>query len=232
MAANRGVGTAVAYCTDCGWWCRERVDTPVGGEADQDFSDETWGYSFVDSVLARFEADALDVPVQIMRDELYRKPELLNRIHPRKLEELVASIFSDFFHCEAILTGQTKDGGVDVYLIDGEEKYLIQVKRRRSSNAIEGVQAIRELAGVLLISGHERGMVVTTAKDFSRTAKREANSELLNARGYSIELVNGKELISRLGVAKSKQEFLPYWQRFLREPFWDWQGDRMLGVGS
>jgi hypothetical protein len=32
-----------------------------------------------------------------------------------------------------------------------------------------------------------------------------------------------------LGAVKSKQEFLPYWQEFLRRPFWEWQGVERFG---
>lgn len=218
MAMNRGWGTHVKSCGGCGWWFCEEMQTPVGGEPDTDFSDEEWGCTFVEGILQKFRVDDLAIPVQILRDYIHKKPGMLHDLHPRKFEELVASILRDFFDCEVTLTGQTADGGVDVYLVHGDRKYLVQAKRRSSRDATEGVQVVRELAGVLLISGETRGVVVSTAARFSRAAHREASSPHLNALGYSIDLLNGRRLLDVLDVVAARDRYLPYWQELLRVP--------------
>jgi hypothetical protein len=217
-AMNRGWGIQLPHCINCGWWAFEEINTPVGGEPDQDFTDETWGYNFVEGVLRTFRTDDLSIPVHLLREYTARNPKVLHDLHPRKFEELVASILKDFFACEVRLTGQTVDGGVDIYLIRGETQYLVQVKRRSQPRATEGVQVIRELAGVLLISGHSKGIVVSTAEKFSNAAKKEASSEFLQRRGFTLDLMDCRSLLNALGVVSEKQSHLPLWKELLRSP--------------
>jgi hypothetical protein len=217
-AMNRGWGIQLPNCINCGWWAFEEINTPVGGEPDQDFSEETWGYNFVEGVLRTFRADDLSIPVHLLREYAVRNPKVLYELHPRKFEELVAAILKDFFACEVRLTGQTVDGGVDIYLIRGETQYLVQVKRRSQPGATEGVQVIRELAGVLLISGQSKGIVVSTADKFSNTAKREASSQFLQRRGFTLDLMDCRSLLNTLNVVCEKEGHVPLWKELLRRP--------------
>lgn len=49
------------------------------------------------------------------------------------MEELVASVFRDFYECEVEVVGKSNDGGVDVIVIDSDNPIMVQVKRRRNS---------------------------------------------------------------------------------------------------
>jgi hypothetical protein len=219
MAMNRGWATHLKSCNNCGWWCADEMNTPVGGEPDSDFSEETWGYIALEGTIRRFKADDLTLPVALLRDYARRHSEILYQIHPRKFEELLASILSDFFECEVTLTGQTVDGGVDMYLVRGNETYLVQAKRRSKPGSTEGVQVVRELAGVMLMSGYRSGIVVSTAEEYSLAAQREASSPFLAAQGYSLELMNCRELLDALRCVAQKENHLPAWAELKERPF-------------
>jgi hypothetical protein len=201
----------IRHCDACGWWCTvEDYEVLEGGEA---------GYLVVNSILKKFKTSDLGVPVRELRNHLKKHPEALFNLHPRKFEELIAGVFSDFFKCEVELTAQTRDGGVDMYLVRAEDTYLVQAKRRSDPRAIEGVQVVRELAGVLLMSGYSKGIVVSTAQDFSKAAKKEVASPFLGHQGYFIELVNGRRFLETLSVARDRNSFEPMWHELLKTPF-------------
>lgn len=211
LASNAFYDIKIKHCDVCGWWCTEQASGVMeGGEK---------GYLVINSILREFRTSDLDVPVRELRGYLGKHPNALYELHPRKFEELIAAVFSDFFRCEVELTAQTRDGGVDMYLIRSDGTYLVQAKRRSDPRAIEGVQAVRELAGVLLTSGYTKGIVVSTAQDFSKPAKREAASPFLNSQGYLIELINGRRLLEALHVVKQRHLFEPIWRELLKTPF-------------
>lgn len=203
----------VKYCRNCGWWTGQDEYKAVAGYATSDEGE--WGTSLVEGILRYFDVDSLEIPLEVLRSHIRKKPEILYKIHPRKLEELVGSIFSDFFDCEVKLTAQTVDRGIDLLAIRGDANYLVQVKRRSKPSATERVEVIRELAGVLLISGEAKGIVVSTAKKFSKQAVSEANSPHLFARGYRIELITYSDLLRILNVVVDRSDYKPPWISYL-----------------
>lgn len=98
-----------------------------------------------------------------------RKQQIWNTIEPRRLEELVADIFrANYSECEVIHVGQPGDGGVDVVFIDSaNQQWLIQVKRRESPFAAEGIGTVRNLLGAMMLNGALKGIVVSTADHFT-----------------------------------------------------------------
>ena len=105
-----------------------------------------------------------------------RHPDLLHSFNPTRFEKFVADIFrSNYTHAEVLHIGKSHDGGVDILLIDSEkEQWLIQVKRRESPNASEGVGTIRDLLGAMHLKEACMGIVVSTAERFSRPALEAA----------------------------------------------------------
>ncbi|MBH1987034.1 MAG: restriction endonuclease [Burkholderiales bacterium] len=91
------------------------------------------------------------------------------------------------------LGGQGLDGGVDLVLSRGSERYLVQCKQWRAAKV--GVAILRELYGVMAAQGVAGGYVVTSgaftkdAVDFSV--------------GRNIELIDGPKLRRLLEDAKS-----------------------------
>ena len=80
--------------------------------------------------------------------------------------------------------GAGPDGGVDLALAKGHERFLVQCKQWRARQV--GVSVVRELYGVMAAEGVAGGYVVTSGK-FTRDA-REFSS------GRNIELMDGPAL--------------------------------------
>jgi len=80
--------------------------------------------------------------------------------------------------------GAAPDGGVDLVLTRGGERFLVQCKQWRARQV--GVTIIRELYGVMAAEGAAGGYVVTSGR-FTKYAQQFAS-------GRNIELVDGEEL--------------------------------------
>ena len=72
------------------------------------------------------------------------------QMHPRKLEELVASIYEIIFGCTVELTMETRDGGYDIFAFEplSRRTTLIECKRYAERRPV-GVSLVRELRGTL-----------------------------------------------------------------------------------
>lgn len=106
-----------------------------------------------------------------------KHPEKLYELSPRKFEELVASILTDFgFDVE--LTKATRDGGRDIIasIKTKVSNYLtyVECKRYNAENKV-GVGIIREVIGVHNIHKPSKSIIVTTSF-FSQDAIAEAKT--------------------------------------------------------
>lgn len=223
FALNAGWNISVRYCPACGWWCAEQEGTPTGcieefTEEVRREDDDLWNYNFFVGRLREFRVNDITIPVDLLAAHIAKNHDALYSVHPRKFEELIADVFADFFSCEVELTAQTRDGGIDLYLLNGDEPALVQVKRRCRSDTTERVSVIRELAGVLLISGHTRGIVVTTAAKYSSQAEAEARATPLSEKGYSIELITCDRLLQAVAAVVDRRNSFPAWRSILRTP--------------
>src|ERR1044072_3699337 len=143
FSVNVGWGAvAVWACSAGGWW---ELQEDTGMELWEQSSSQT---TLLHAILASFDPTSVSTPVSVMRSAVRKNPGLLHKIHPRKLEELVASIFSDFFACEVQHVGKSNDGGIDLVLVNSDSPTLVQVKRRQDPRPAESVATVREfLAG-------------------------------------------------------------------------------------
>lgn len=140
-----------------------------------DVNTDDYGYyreTFAVSKVRQFNPKLPEGCVQEFAAQLRRNPELFHSMAPTRLEILVRDIFRlNFNNCESIHVGRPGDGGVDVLFIDaGGEEWLIQVKRRESPLATEGINTIRNFAGTLMIKDKVNGIIVSTADHFSAAA--------------------------------------------------------------
>jgi len=172
----------VVECQNCGFW------QSYWGGAQEVPGDEEWEGHM--SKLSEFPEEMPDGCLQEFAQYLKAHPNHWNEIKPSSLERLVADIFrANYQNSEVIHIGQPNDGGADVLLVDsGNRKWLIQVKRRESPNATEGVSTLRNLLGVLLLKGTKYGMVVSTADHFSYWAFKAKRQAL--TLGYTVELID------------------------------------------
>lgn len=204
--------TYLFTCPECKWWAiRESgADREVRGE---------WDYLAVGTV-KKWELSSKDIPISVLR----RYFEQHNRIDFKLLdasafEKLIAECLRYEYHpCEVNHVGARGgkgDQGIDIYLIKDETEWLIQVKRRLTDNP-EPVDTIRLLNGVLLREGKYKGMVVTSAASFTRTAKSET---LIKTPGaYCVKLINRGDILSM--IAKIPHEQNEPWQKVLNDKQW------------
>jgi restriction system protein len=177
-------------------------------------------YESIDSVIARvraqrlptqFPADAVlpgpdlfphpatpaqqefDIRVAAVSDELIHRlsanPQLMYELHPRRFEELIAELYArQGFEVE--LTKQTRDGGVDIYVVEtgplGRFTTLVDVKRNRRDRPV-GIGVVRQLYGVVEARRATAGIIATTSF-FSPDAKRfqqDVEARMTGASGRS-----------------------------------------------
>jgi hypothetical protein len=100
-----------------------------------------------------------------------KRPEELYRLAPRRFEELIAEIFTQFGY-EVRLTPETRDGGFDVSAIRRAEvdlRILIECKRYTPPRKVSR-PVVQQLYGVLRHENATKGIIATTAT-FSTDAK-------------------------------------------------------------
>jgi hypothetical protein len=193
-------------CKACGWWTVNHLRFEKGLE------DAFYDFSSTYAVMKRFDPVALDTPLSLAREYLARNPHRSARFDPFRFEGLMADCLRDCYgDSEIIQLGGHGDGGVDVKAIraDGEVT-LIQVKRREDLLAREGVQTVRELHGVMLRDGVARGMVLSTACDFTRGARAEVARAAQTVRGYKMELLSLADIAELLQVPLGR--YCPPWR--------------------
>lgn len=88
--------------------------------------------------------------------------------------------------------GGGPDGGIDLAMISGGEKFLVQCKQWKAFKV--GVDVVRELYGVMAAKGATGGFVVTSGR-FTNEAKVFAN-------GRNVQLVDGQKLFEMIKNAK------------------------------
>ena len=117
---------------------------------------------------------------EVVKNYFKRNPDKLYEMHPRKFEELIASIFKDLgFDVE--LTKATRDGGRDIIasIRTAATNFLayVECKRYSADNKID-VGIIRDVAGVQYIDKPSKSIIVTTSfftKDAKEIAKKIEN---------------------------------------------------------
>lgn len=191
---REGLRTRIAaVCPSCAWWTV--IDRAV---IDNTYFTRT-SISAAVAVLVEFDVSSLATPLQVCRDELSSRPMSRLDLHPRRLEEVVASIFSDVGY-ETELTAYSGDGGVDMFLRGPDDALsAVQVKRYKGSI---GAEQIRSFVGALFLRGVLKGAYVTTS-EFTKGAVAEANASA--SKGRPIELIDCKRLFEYLRLAQVKR---------------------------
>jgi restriction system protein len=116
-----------------------------------------------------------------------------------EFEALVGEAFRQKGYKVQELGGAATDGGVDLVLTKGTERFLVQCKKWKAFKV--GVDVVRELYGVMAVKGAAGGFVVTSGK-FTPDAQEFA-------RGRNVTLINGVQLFSMLQSAKAGLKKVP-----------------------
>lgn len=110
----------------------------------------------------------------------------------REFELLVGEAFRLQGFRVAETSGSGPDGGVDLYLTKGTEKFLVQCKQWKAFKV--GVDVVRELYGVMAAKGATGGFVVTSGR-FTAEAKAFAEDR-------NVHLIDGPRLFTMIQQAK------------------------------
>ena len=110
----------------------------------------------------------------------------------REFELLVGEAFRLQGFRVAEIGGGGPDGGVDLVLSKGNEKFLVQCKQWKAFKV--GVDVVRELYGVMAAKGATGGFVVTSGR-FTEDATAFAS-------GRNVQLVDGPKLFAMIKQAK------------------------------
>jgi restriction system protein len=113
----------------------------------------------------------------------------------REFEILVGEAYRLQGFSVAETGGGGADGGVDLVLTKGGEKYFVQCKQWKAYKV--GVDVVRELYGVMAAKGAAGGFVVTSGR-FTDDAKAFAD-------GRNMVLVDGTKLFSMIKQVKQSQ---------------------------
>jgi len=111
----------------------------------------------------------------------------------REFELLVGEAFRLQGYKVLELGGAGPDGGVDLMLMRGKEKFLVQCKQWKAFKV--GVAVVRELYGAMAASGAAGGFVVT--------AGRFTDDAIAFANGRNVKLVDGPRLFGLLKQARA-----------------------------
>lgn len=111
----------------------------------------------------------------------------------REFELLVGEAFRLQGYRVAETGGGGADGGVDLVLSKGGEKFFVQCKQWKAYKV--GVEVVRELYGVMAARGATGGFVVTSGR-FSRDAQEFA-------QGRNVKLLDGQKLFGLIRQAQA-----------------------------
>jgi hypothetical protein len=153
------------FCTNCGWWTLSAA-----------FVDHSSTYEWCSQTIAelvRYDITGLEIPTRLLVEYLSTHFDDIYLISPRKMEMIVQDIYRDHLNCQVELTASTRDGGKDLICVDTDnQKFLVEVKRYNRTRKV-GIGIIQRFAGVLLLEGVSRGIVVTTS-DYTKAALESA----------------------------------------------------------
>jgi restriction endonuclease Mrr len=180
-------------CTLCGWGGAKfrNTDTGFGMVADPPWNSV--------KELRAFDLSSSEIALSELASHLKRRYSDIYSLDARRFEELVADVFSEDGK-DAMLTQQTRDGGVDIFLRNrttGEIDAVIECKKYASTRKV-GIAPVQRLAGVALEWQSKRAFVVTTSEFTSpaiASAKRISDSGVIG-----MDLVAATELLQMLGV--------------------------------
>lgn len=120
---------------------------------------------------------------------------VLDSLSWREFEQLVGEGFRLQGYQVMETGGNGPDGGVDLVLSKGGERFLVQCKQWKAYKV--GVEVVRELYGVMTAKGAAGGFVVTSGQ-FTEPAREFA-------KGRNLKLVDGPVLLRLLGPARTAQ---------------------------
>jgi Restriction endonuclease len=140
-ARREGRRADALVCPSCRWWTyvwSKQKTIPW-----EYMRNEVWEAS-----VSQFDYEIASRPLAELRSLIVQGRLDLRDVSPRELERIVTAVFRDALGRPAIHVGGSRDGGVDVLVLDGDPPLAIQVKRRSTAGS-ERPAVIRDLIGAL-----------------------------------------------------------------------------------
>jgi restriction system protein len=185
-------GAEAGCCKGCGWWAISTAEVCDAVNYD------TVVHSTA-GMLRGLEIADISTPLTEARQFLAAKYDSRFDLHPRLMEEIVASVFHDHGY-DSMVTAYSNDGGIDAVLID-PSGISVGVQVKRYKNRIN-VEQIRAFLGALVLGGYTKGIFVSTSS-FTRPAMDAAGLSR-QAAATQIELVDSNKFLEALKIAQHK----------------------------
>lgn len=149
------------------------------------------------------------VPLRDLYSHLNAVPERLLDLAPSRAEEVVMDLPAQALGCEVLAIGGVRDGGVDGYVMRGDDvSAIVQVKWHRQSRRAESVSLVREIAGTLLARGVPRGVLVTTSERVSKEAAAEIRAlterEIVGLGRLELSVKTYQDILGMLEIAAAR----------------------------
>ena len=199
----------VHECKICGWWEYQYENS---SDAMLEFT-RLREKKITTAILESFEVSDKQIPIKVLEDYLLRYPERVYDIHHKKMEELVQSVFSDFYDCNVNLVGKSADGGVDLIFVESDSPIVVQVKRRTKKDAVESASPIRDLLGATLLKDSKSCIFVSTADHFSPQAKQHAMDAVEKNIVERFDLFDYHKFIDMMNLTKNSN--YKVWEKLL-----------------
>ncbi len=134
---DAGFFNLIYVCDTCGWWNAEAADT-MQPDPDTVVIRE----ALIVGILRSFDIEDDSIPTDVLWSEIVRHPHAATASSPTAWEHLVGDVLRSVRACEVRHVGRTGDGGIDLFLLEGDVTTAVQVKRRTSLDRTEGVELV------------------------------------------------------------------------------------------
>ena len=210
----------IVICANCGWWCalkKSSTASDSGGVMDN--------YYLARGLLKAMDVSNISAPLEELQAYLVAKYSARFDLHPKRLEDIVGSVFSAHGY-QVRATSYSGDEGIDLFVLDGESNDAVGVQVKRYRNKIKAEQ-IRAFTGALMLARLTRGIFVTTSS-FQRGAEKA--TEKLGTLEYHVDLWDAETFYDRLSIARAPSYI---WLEDPHAPFFDYWNDlkRLSSIG-
>jgi hypothetical protein len=172
----------VAICSRCGWWLLAWAKVRWE-ELSIDLRVKAY-----ESVVHNFDYQIAEEPLTALRGKIAREEVDLRSLKPRQLELVVGSVFRDYMEAEVKHLGSSGDGGIDLLLVQRDDRPVVVQVKRRCDRATESPAVVRELLGAMILQGLKRGIIATTADHFGPSSRAAVESANVIREGYEVDL--------------------------------------------
>lgn len=189
-------------CPFCGWWC---ISSLVGAAPYLEYDAGFIELHQLPGVLKKLDLTDISTPTNELRSYLLARYSDRFDVHPKKYEDIVGGVFSDFGF-RVRITSFSGDEGVDVFVLDGNDNATVGIQVKRYRDKISAEQ-IRAFVGALQLQGLTTGIFVTTSSYEKGARRTVARAE--ERLGIGISLLDAKQFYEALQITTRASHWSP-----------------------